>query len=198
MMPLVHVVPGAVPPSLCDNFLFGLREDGWADAVIVNAEGGVQVDTAIRRSSVTWLEEGHWLELLLRATLERANATAFRFVIDSYERVQVTRYQPGEYYHWHYDMLDAASGADVRASTDGSCRKLSLVLQLSSSTSYAGGDVLIQEGYGPVRLAGSGGAEYRNQGTVLIFPATVQHCVAPVVAGTRYSAVLWASGPFWR
>ena len=39
--------------------------------------------------------------------------------------------------------------------------------------------------------------EAREQGTIIVFPSFLQHCVSPVTKGIRYSLVNWTLGrPF--
>ena len=39
--------------------------------------------------------------------------------------------------------------------------------------------------------------EIKDQGSMIIFPSFLDHCVTPITKGTRYSLVLWSVGdPF--
>ena len=36
--------------------------------------------------------------------------------------------------------------------------------------------------------------EIKPQGSMIVFPSFLHHCVAPVTSGTRYSLVIWCCG----
>ena len=40
--------------------------------------------------------------------------------------------------------------------------------------------------------------EIRPQGSIVVFPSFVYHCVTPVTKGTRYSLVNWMCGAPFR
>ena len=70
-------------------------------------------------------------------------------------------------------------------------RKISLVVQLSDSDDYVGGDFEIQTGRGVQSVS-------RTKGTVALFPSFLFHRVTPVISGTRKSLVLWAGGGHYK
>jgi PKHD-type hydroxylase len=96
---------------------------------------------------------------------------------------QVARYAAGEqgHYDWHMDLGTGPM----------SCRKLSVSVQLSEAAAYDGGDL-------EFRLAGLDRQRLRQQGTLLAFPSYLQHRVAPVTRGERWSLVAWIEGPPYR
>ena len=78
----------------------------------------------------------------------------------------------------------------------GKIRKLSMTVNLTDETSYDGGDLMLDFGAhsprGKYQVE-----EAREQGTIVIFPSFLYHCVSPVTRGTRYSLVMWSLGdPF--
>jgi PKHD-type hydroxylase len=92
---------------------------------------------------------------------------------------QLTRYMPGQKYDWHMDL-----GAN-----DSSLRKISLVLSLSSNEDIQGGGIEIF--YGDVvdnRIRA-------DMGDVVAFPSFVMHRASMVQSGTRWSLVVWLTGP---
>ncbi|MFN0185999.1 MAG: 2OG-Fe(II) oxygenase [Aquabacterium sp.] len=96
---------------------------------------------------------------------------------------QVARYAAGEqgHYDWHMDLGTGPM----------SCRKLSVSVQLSPPQSYDGGDLEFRlDGLDPLKL--------RQQGTLVAFPSYMQHRVAPVSRGERWSLVAWVEGPPYR
>jgi PKHD-type hydroxylase len=79
----------------------------------------------------------------------------------------------------------------------GKVRKLSLTLNLNSPGDYEGGNLKFDYGFHSDGEQFHECEEIRPQGSVIIFPSFLDHCVTPVTAGTRYSLVLWSLGqPF--
>ena len=72
----------------------------------------------------------------------------------------------------------------------GQDRKLSVTVQLSKTEDYEGGDLEFED----VQTS----ADFRAQGTVLVFPSYLRHRVHPVTSGIRYALVAWFFGPQWR
>ena len=63
-------------------------------------------------------------------------------------------------------------------------RKLSLVVQLTDTTEYKGGDLIIEGVRTP-----------KDLGTAIVFPSCFVHEVRPVTFGTRWSLITFAWGP---
>ena len=87
-------------------------------------------------------------------------------------------------------MYNAHMDCDLSAPR-ATCRKLSVTVQLSDPGTYAGGDLQLG-------AVGQPGPELRGQGSIIVFPAFVEHRVTPMTSGQRYSLVAWLSGPCWR
>ena len=68
-------------------------------------------------------------------------------------------------------------------------RKLSVVVQLSNSNNYSGGQLEFKETEAP--------SQFSTQGSIIVFPSYLQHRVTEVTEGVRYSLVCWAEGPRW-
>lgn len=84
-------------------------------------------------------------------------------------------------FDWHDDY--AYVGSDK-------IRKITMIVQLSDSSDYEGGD-LETFAHGPTAVP-------RDRGTVVAFPPFVPHRVKPVTKGVRRSLVVWATGPLYR
>ncbi len=69
-------------------------------------------------------------------------------------------------------------------------RKLSVIIQLSDSDEYIGGNFEFDE----IKT----NVDFQPQRTVIIFPSYLRHRVSPVTFGTRRSLVTWYYGPKWR
>lgn len=108
----------------------------------------------------------------------------YRFQISGWgEGCQIARYSDSVrgHYDWHMDL-----GTDRF-----SRRKISLSVQLSDPASYEGGDL-------EFHIKGLDRAKMRKQGTLIAFPSYLEHRVAPVIRGERYSLVVWVDGPPYR
>ena len=80
-------------------------------------------------------------------------------------------------------------------------RKLSMSVQLSKPEDYEGGDLKFN-----LRGLNSSNEdtimspppEFKQQGSVIVFPSFHRHRVTPVTSGIRHSLVTWVEGPHWR
>lgn len=151
-------------------------------------EDGLSSNHSHRKSDVTWLYPQDFPDLYEEMwKLEReANKNWFGFHIDNLEYIQLAKYDgnvKGEYKR-HKDVF--------WVNDNPRHRKLSAVIQLSNPEHYEGGDLSFFEC-----------AEYPNpeeikqQGTVIFFPAFIDHQASPVLKGTRYSMAVWFEGPKW-
>lgn len=85
---------------------------------------------------------------------------------------------PAGKYNWHTD-----SGIGEHA-----LRKLSVVVQLSRSNEYSGGDLEFFSGSAQWQAS-------RQVGTIHVFPSVLVHRVSMVTSGQRWCLVTWAVGP---
>lgn len=107
--------------------------------------------------------------------------------------MQLTKYQNGDFYSWHTDDdMDFKKRSEEDSNWDpkygNKIRKLSAVLQLSDPNSYEGGELMLK----------SNAFISHKQGDLIVFPSFIEHQVAKVTGGTRFSLVLWYKGPRWR
>jgi PKHD-type hydroxylase len=182
-------------------------------------EKGV-TDVYVRDSKATWLNE-KWLYDLVYPYIAEANIKAgWNFQYDYSESFQFTVYEPGGFYSWHSD-----GGSDhfsvyqryiygvtpiqqlhedrlpEKWVTDhnmvGKVRKISMTLNLTDPEEYDGGDLMFDFGSHSENEQFHTCSEAREQGSIIIFPSFVTHCVSPISRGKRYSLVLWTLGkPF--
>ena len=149
-----------------------------------------------RRSTVRWMDRRNhqvkWIMDRLEHGFRMANCKAFQFDLTYFHDVQFTEYKGEEEgkYDWHEDL--------IWSSNDCSQRKLSIIVQLSRTSDYTGGDVEIDE-------QAVGGASQlpnantiREQGSIFVFPSFLKHRVTTVLQGTRHSLVSWYEGPAFR
>ena len=72
-------------------------EGKWMDAETKS----LQPDT--RNSSVAWVKD-QWLMDFVFTFMRTANECAgWKYAIEASENIQITRYQPGDYFNWHRD-----------------------------------------------------------------------------------------------
>ena len=175
----------------------------------------------VRDSQISWLNE-KWLYELICPYIYEANQNAgWNFDIDWHEEFQFTTYKDSGFYGWHtdgggcwnsvykkyidgYDELPDKSGKQLpsqythHAKMIGKVRKLSMTLNLTDPNDYEGGNLLFD--FGEASQAKQSQKEIdvaRTQGTLIVFPSFLRHCISPVTKGTRYSLVNWSLGrPF--
>lgn len=128
------------------------------------------------------------------------NNKHFKLDIDGMFRFNYLTYTGENENHvdWHmdenifYDVPD-----DVTLPNDLKCRKLTLVLMLSSHEEYEGGEFLFYN-------FSESPTEYpicsfkMDKGEAIIFPSFAMHKVNPVISGKRNTLVVWFTGPNWR
>ena len=126
--------------------------------------------------------------------MREANFRAgWRYIIETVESCQLTRYRKGGFYGFHSDghgdHLSAYKDPD-RSWLDGYVRKLSMTIVLNDN--FEGG---------AFEFATLTGDECfitplsPKAGTVLVFPSYLDHRVVPVIKGVRYSLTTWFLGP---
>lgn len=173
-----------------------------------------------RDSKVAWFND-QWLYDLILPFVDEANKkSGWNWQWNYSEQFQFTVYEPGGFYTWHadggsdhhsafkryiYGVTDVPLKPDGRLPegyTDddgmvGKVRKISLTINLNEPGDYEGGEFKIDLGEGandnPIITVN----EIKPQGSIVVFPSFIRHCVAPVTKGKRYSLVLWTLGyPF--
>ena len=189
--PNLHVtatVRGYFTPRECERIIALGKSQLAQDATIMTrAESGPTLDRSKRSNSITWFKKEDAGTQALQAKLGRlvqdVNKDVYHFDLAGFgEALQFTRYENiGDTYTWHQDLGIGST----------SCRKLSVVVQLSDPATYRGCDLQIYR-------EGEPAAVERSQGTVLIFPSWTLHRVTPLEAGVRYSLVAWIGGEPFR
>lgn len=164
-----------LPDSLCDSII--------EEALLEEPEEGVaggRIRKTLRDSTVRWLNY-NWLTNMVSGYGHMANSVAWNFKLEKCELIQFTEYGLDQKYDFHTDTEKCADGM----------RKLSVVIQLSDTEDYEGGDFEFKN----ITQETESVPELRKRGTVLVFPSWHQHRVTPVTRGTRYTLVTWLNGP---
>lgn len=161
----------------------------------------------IRNSKNVWIHSNHWIAGFIWHYIMKANRENFLYdltCIDS-ESLQYTRYEEGQYYHWHKDDYISSSYKPKNALTMGVndpkdklsvhneyVRKLSFALQLSDPEEYRGGEVQFMDSFGGTYFMP------KQKGTIAFFDSRVPHRVRKIKSGVRKSLVGWVIGPRWK
>lgn len=173
----VLIVPGVVPPDLCDDLVAAYQGDNEASGVM-RMEGGKMVyveDPAVKIRREHRLSPGPlWqrLEERLRRCLLPEIQWAFNFRVTRFEGVKVVAYaaDAGGYFSAHRDN----DGEDTAH------RRFALTVNLNP-TQYSGGELVFPE---------YGGMGYRpGAGTAIVFSCNLAHEARPVTQGQRLALV---------
>jgi PKHD-type hydroxylase len=181
------VYPGALSKEFCDLICNAAKSYPEKDAVV----GGGIVDKKIRSSYIHWIPEYKHPEIstVIDWYLKSVNRDRLGFDV-SYGagNYQYTEYHASEngHYGWHIDCMynnDAISD-----------RKVSLCVHLSDPSEYEGGEFCMDTCATPKFNP----SDFKKQGSVIVFPSYIKHCVTPVTKGVRKSLVVWYNGPRFR
>ena len=156
-------------------------------------EGDYKPDPKTRISDIAWCNE-QWLYDLIWPYMQQANDEAgWKYDIRGAESCQITRYRKGGFYSFHRDGNGDHLSTHNYPGNDylhNHVRKLSMSVILNDN--FDGGEFEFAS-YGkekceitPVKAMA---------GSVIVFPSSMEHRVAPVIKGIRYSVVVWFLGP---
>ena len=146
-----------------------------------------------RNSNIVWFHNEKWIYRELQHYLIEANKNAeWNFDVASAGSCQFTIYENNQYYDWHVDMFSKPQKQNTN-------RKISLTLCLSDSDEYEGGDLQFSKDNHPEQEKQIITCKnFRNKGSVVLFPSFVWHRVTPVTKGKRCSLVIWFNGPSFK
>ena len=151
-------------------------------------------DKKARISDVSWTNE-QWVIDLVWPYMMGANENAgWNYDITAVESMQITKYKPGGFYTWHRDGPSdclAVYKMPGNKFLDGKVRKLSMTILLNGN--YKGGEFQFVN-YNKLENKVET-PDFKNAGSVIVFPSFMEHQVVPVTKGTRYSLVAWFVGP---
>jgi len=145
---------------------------------IGNVDG--QIDLNVRNVQRVIIPIYKELGAQLAAAGLSANNQAWKFDITHANQAEFLIYSSGGHYSAHIDTFMAVNEE---------CRKLTVLAFLNDD--FKGGKFYIHNGCGKYYPP-------QSKGTVLVFPSFFLHGVEPVEEGTRYSAVCWMVGKFFK
>ena len=156
-------------------------------------KGDFKPDSKTRISDVAWTSE-QWVYDLIWPFMDDANVNAgWKYNIKAAESCQITRYKKGGFYNFHRDGYGDHLSAYHRpdnAFIHDHVRKLSMSVILNDN--FEGGAFEFAS-YGKERCEIT--PIEAERGSVIVFPSWMEHRVAPVTKGIRYSLVCWFLGP---
>lgn len=149
--------------------------------------GNNQLNSAIRRSKVSWISPNQvteWIYRNLTDAVNEVNDNFFKYDLTMIENLQFTYYkeQESSFYTKHVDPIVWNNPHN---------RKLSFVVQLSDPSEYDGGDLKLHYSDQPIVVP-------KQRGLVTFFPSFVLHEVTEVTRGDRYTLVGWVHGPAFK
>lgn len=178
--------PSLFTKEQCDRILTEHVSGDWKDGTI-EWEEGERIQPELRSSKIKWLTD-QWVFDHIWPWMQGANEKAgWKYDIKAMEDIQLTRYEPGDFYNFHSDGFGCHN---VKAPNTGWCRKLSMSIFLNDD--YEGGEFqFIKLCKGEMEII----TQEHVAGSAVIFPSNIEHRVKPVYTGVRYSLVIWFVGP---
>ena len=152
------------------------------------------IDKNKRISDIVWTHD-QWVYETIWPWMEEANEKAgWKYDIKAAEDMQITRYKKGGFYHFHRDGKGDHLSVYDKPDNEflhGHVRKLSMTVLLNAN--YEGGEFQFATyGNGKCEI---NTPEFNKIGSIIVFPSEMEHRVAPVTKGIRYSLVVWFLGP---
>lgn len=164
----------------CDEIIKYCKKRKLSHGLINNSN---LFDEKYRNSKIVFIgpNEMEWVFRKLTDICVNLNDRFFGFDIWGFgEGLQFTEYKsPDGKYNSH---IDKCLGKPVR--------KLSVIVQLTESKKYKGGELELLNSDDPIKIS-------KERGYLTIFPSYTLHRVTPLEKGTRHSLVGWITGkPF--
>ncbi len=193
----------------CANVIKQLK-DNTDVGTHIKPDGSLDTgESGKRNSNVAWFNDPD-LQNTLRMFVNIANyECGWRYDIVDCEQLQFTVYDGAkkQHYDWHTDgqgcHYNARKSMQFHQPKDtnlqftaspsllGTVRKISLSALLNDD--YEGGELLFRTLDQTSEIKET--SIKPNKGDIIIFPSYIDHKVAPVTKGIRYSVVAWYGGP---
>jgi len=163
-------------PEECDSIIaLGKSQE------LFSGEAGERGVSNYRNSSVCFFYPNAYNDWLFARMEHAANHLNDYLGFDLHgfgEGIQFTEYvAPYGHYDWH---CDTGHWSNVR--------KLSITVELSDPAEFEGGDLELNATGYPAKIE-------KVRGRAIAFPSYMVHRITPVTSGTRYSLVVWMTGP---
>lgn len=183
---------GYLDKDICNTIINDLRP--MTTSAAIGLTGNPVFNTDIRKSKTCFVfaddPKYKYIFDIFWDTAVRANEQFFGFEISKLDFIQFAEYDSFELaeYKPHRDVFWLNNDPVYH-------RKLSGMIQLSDPNDYDGGEFEITDN--TINNLPTP-EDIKNRGTILYIPSFVEHRVAPVTRGIRYSLVAWFDGPKWR
>tara|TARA_R100000687_G_scaffold58703_1_gene47292 strand:+ start:262 stop:864 length:603 start_codon:yes stop_codon:yes gene_type:complete len=187
----------ALSPKICDDIIATGKQSRLKNALTGNAKRITPAVQKKRKSNVAWLDN-QWIYNEIHPYIHTANRNAgWNFQWDFSESMQFTKYNKGQFYHWHCDSWDKVYD-NPNTKKHGKQRKLSVTVSLSDPKDYKGGELELKSvNTNTGKMTTMLCKEILPRGSIVVFPSHIWHRVKPVTKGIRYSLVMWNLGwPF--
>ena len=192
-------LPRAIPAHECEEIIKYGKSLNPTNAKTIGSKNMLSDEEKkehtekIRSSKIVFIKD-MWLKQELDSIVQYANKS-WGFNLSQQEDVQFTEYEPRGHYNWHNDSIK--NPMDLKNMQ----RKLSMIVQLSKPENYVGGDLRFNlrglDGVNSDNVM-SPPPEFKQQGSIVIFPSFLWHKVEPITSGKRYSLVMWTLGENWK
>lgn len=168
-------------PEMCDGIVKAYSDPSITRQLpYIGNDKNSTIDRQIRNVERVMLPIYKDVGALLVAAGFSANHQAWKFDITHANQAEFLIYPAGGRYTSHVDTF-LAHGDE--------CRKLTVLAFLNDN--FKGGKFYLQNGHEKYYPP-------QSKGTVLVFPSFLLHGVEDIEEGTRYSAVCWLVGKFFR
>ena len=199
-----YIFNGEVDKQTC-NKIKRLAQGNWEESSVdtskettdeerrTGKKGDYKPDPKSRISDVYWTTEQWIYDLTWPYMMEANKKAGWNLSIKAAESMQVTRYRKGGFYGFHRDgQADHLSAYDNPDNTfmHGHVRKISMSIILNGNFS---GGALEFASYSKEKCSIT--PIEAKAGDIIFFPSGMEHRVAPVTKGVRYSLVNWFVGP---
>ena len=179
------VLKGEVPNDVCKKIIDVVKD--WEKGTVETPDREIKGEHNIRKSEIFWSYDQWIFDYIWKYMDVYNEITGLRYDISGVESIQITKYEKGDYYDFHFDGKGSHKNV-----VHEKVRKISMTIQLNED--YEGGEFKVawcDEGKLLTETLG------KSKGTIILFPSILEHCITPVTSGTRYSLVAWFIGvPF--
>ena len=179
-----YLFPQVISKKECKNLLkYALRESDFSSGTVLDN------NSSRRNCSVSFLNsKDNILNEIMWGFVHHANDEMFRYNLEHFQSLQFSKYEKGNYYDWHRDVV---------MSEKEKIRKLSLSFSITDHNHYEGGNLefFAGEDKKSIDFSNDLSEKIRKVGTVIVFDSREWHRVTPVTKGVRYSVVCWTVGP---
>ena len=176
---------GEVPSDVCKKIIDVVKD--WEKGTVETPDREIKGEHNIRKSDIFWSYDQWIFDYIWKYMDVYNEITGLRYDISGVESIQITKYEKGDYYDFHFDGKGSHKNVVCEK-----VRKISMTIQLNEE--YEGGEFQVawcDEGKLLTETLG------KSKGTIILFPSILEHCITPVTSGTRYSLVAWFIGePF--